>query len=35
MIDFVYNIAVKLDAQDATAFAMLAENMFQLLAMFG
>jgi hypothetical protein len=31
MIDFAYNIAVKLDAQDAIAFAMLAENMFQLL----
>ena len=34
MIDFVYNTAAELDAQDATAFAMLAENMFQLLAMF-
>ncbi|KAH6689940.1 hypothetical protein BKA61DRAFT_742747 [Leptodontidium sp. MPI-SDFR-AT-0119] len=34
MMDFMYNTAAELDAQDATAFAMLAENMFQLLAMF-
>ncbi|KAN0104052.1 hypothetical protein V8E51_009797 [Hyaloscypha variabilis] len=34
MIYFIYNTAAELDAQDATAFAILAENMFQLLAMF-
>jgi hypothetical protein len=34
MIDFVYTTAVRLDSQDVSAFNMLAENLFQLFAMF-
>jgi hypothetical protein len=34
MIDFVYTAAAGLNSQDAGAFTVLAENLFQLFAMF-
>ncbi|PVH69601.1 hypothetical protein DL98DRAFT_624055 [Cadophora sp. DSE1049] len=34
MVDFVYAAAAGLDSQDISAFAALAENLFQLFAMF-
>jgi hypothetical protein len=34
MIDFVYAAAIELNSQDVDAFTRLAENLFQLFAMF-